>query len=119
MTKSRRVEKVSSLLKKEISLILMYELENNLITENLVSVTNIELTTDLQFCKVFITTPASEKIKVEIIDCLNSSKNYIRHLLSKRIVIRRIPDLLFKRDAVFSEGLSVLKILDKLRENKK
>ncbi len=116
MNNNRRIEKVSSLLKKEISLILNNDLNDNLILENFVSVTKIELSADLQHSKVFISTSAEEKIKQLILENLNSAKNKIRFLLSQRVQMRRIPDLVFKIDRVLDQGLAVLKVLDQLRE---
>ena len=116
MNNKRRIQKVSSLLKKEISLILINDLDDNLIIDNFVSITKIELSGDLQHSKVFISTSAEEKIKKLIIENLNSAKNKIRFLLSQRIMMRRIPDLVFKIDRVLDQELAVLKVLDKLRE---
>ena len=116
MNNNRRIEKVSSLLKKEISLILNNDLNNNLIIENFVSVTKIELSGDLQHSKIFISTSAEEKIKQIILENLNSEKNKIRFLLSQRVQMRRIPDLIFKIDRVLDQGLAVLKVLDELRK---
>ena len=116
MNNNRRIEKVSSLLKKEISLILMNDLNNNLILENFVSITKIELSRDLQHAKVFISTSAEEKIKQLILENLNCAKNKIRFLLSQRVKMRKIPDLVFKIDRVLDQGIAVLKVLDELRE---
>ena len=114
MIKSRRIQKVSSLLKKEISLIIMYEIEDDLIVENFVSITNIDITADLQYCKIFISSSANEIIKNQIIEKLNSRKSLIRHLLSKKLALKKIPELIFRKDKVFDEGIAVLKILDEL-----
>ena len=116
MNNNRRIEKVSSLLKKEISLILMNDLNNNLILENFVSITKIEISGDLQHAKVFISSSAEEKIKQLILENLNCAKNKIRFLLSQRVKMRRVPDLVFKIDRVLDQGLAVLKVLDQLRE---
>ena len=116
MNNNRRIEKVSSLLKKEISLILMNDLNDNLILENFVSVTKVELSGDLQHSKVFISTSAEEKIQKSIIENLDSAKNKIRFLLSQRVKMRRIPEIVFKIDRVLDQGLAVLKVLDELRE---
>ena len=116
MNNKRRIQKVSSLLKKEISLILINDLNDNLIIDNFVSITKIELSGDLQHSKVFISTSAEETTKELIIENLNSAKNKIRFLLSQRVKMRRIPDLVFKIDRVLDQGLAVLKVLDKLRE---
>ena len=118
MPNTRRIEKVSSLLKKEITFILMNDLDNNLILDNFVSITKIELTKDLQHCKIYVNSSAENNLKNQILEALNLSKNQIKFILSKRIEIKRIPELCFKIDKVFDQGLSVLKILDQLREEK-
>ena len=116
MNNNRRIEKVSSLLKKEISLILMNDLNDNLILDNFVSVTKIELSGDLQHSKIFISTSAQEETKNLIIENLNSAKSKIRFLLSKRVKMRRIPEIVFKIDRVLDQGLAVLKVLEKLNK---
>ena len=115
MTNNRRIEKVSSLLRKEISLIIMYQLEDQLILDNFVSITKIELTSDLQCCKVYITSSDTEIMNNTIVENLNIKKNIIRHYLSKRLSMKRIPELLFKKDIVFDKGMAVLKVLDEIR----
>ena len=94
----------------------MNDLNDDLILENFVSVTKIELSGDLQHSKVFISTSAGEDIKKLILKSLNSAKNRVRFLLGQRVKMRRIPDLVFKMDRVLDQGLAVLKVLDKLRE---
>ena len=116
MSQTRRIAKVSSLLQKEITLILMNEINNDLIFENFVSVTKLELSKDLQHCKVYVNSSAEEEINKLIVENLNISKSLIKHSLSKRIQMRRIPELVFKQDKIMNQDLSVLKILDKLRE---
>tara|TARA_B100000073_G_scaffold346932_1_gene359686 strand:- start:252 stop:653 length:402 start_codon:yes stop_codon:yes gene_type:complete len=120
MNNSRRIQRVSSLLKKEISHILMNDLEGNLIVDNFVSITKIEISIDLQYCKVYVSSTAGSDTNQAIVENLNLSKSLIRHHLSKRVQMRRIPEIVFKLDTVFEEGLSVLKLLDELRgeENK-
>jgi len=115
MNNSRRQEKVASLLKKEISLIIMYQLDNNLILENFVSITKVEITADMQYCKILINSSASETTKNQIVEQLNVNKNTIRYYLSQKISMKRVPELIFKKDKFFDEGLSVLKVLDELR----
>ncbi len=114
MIKSRRIAKVSSLLKKEISLIINYDLDDDCILDNFVSITNIDLTPDLNYCKIFISSSAKDKLNIQIIDQLNSKKNTIRHYLSQRLSMKKIPELIFKKDKVFDEGIAVLRILDEL-----
>tara|TARA_B100000965_G_scaffold109641_1_gene90627 strand:+ start:234 stop:605 length:372 start_codon:yes stop_codon:yes gene_type:complete len=115
MPNNYRIAKVSSLLKKEISIILQNDLENDLIRSHFINISKIDLTGDLQYCKIYITSIASKEIKKEIVDNLNLSKSFIRHTLSQRIEIRRVPDITFKDDTVLEKGLSVLKLLEELK----
>jgi len=118
MPNNHRLAKVSSLLKKEITLILQNDLENDLINDYFVNISKIDLSGDLQHCKIYITSTAQDKVRKEIVANLNTAKNSIRHSLGKRIEMRRVPEIIFKDDVVLDKGLSVLKLLDELKNKK-
>ena len=115
MPNNYRIEKVSSLLKKEITLIMQNDLENDLIRDHFVNISKIDLSGDLQHCKIYITSPAEELVRKEIVESLNIAKSFIRHNLGKKIEMRRVPEIIFKDDIVIDKGLSVLKLLDELK----
>ncbi|MDC3121627.1 30S ribosome-binding factor RbfA [Prochlorococcus sp. AH-716-J21] len=115
MPNNYRLAKVSSLLKKEITLILQNDLENDLISDHFVNISKIDLSGDLQHCKIYITSTAEKKIRKEIVENLNTAKSSIRYNLGKRIEMRRVPEIIFKDDVVIDKGLSVLKLLDELK----
>ncbi len=115
MPNNYRLAKVSSLLKKEITLILQNDLENDLIRDHFVNISKIDLSGDLQHCKIYITSTAKEKVRKEIVANLNTAKSSIKHILGKRIDMRRVPEIIFKDDFVLDKGLSVLKLLDELK----
>ena len=115
MPNNYRLAKVSSLLKKEITLILQNDLENNFIRDNFVNISKIDLSGDLQHCKIYISSTAEEKVRQEILENLNAAKSFIRHNLGKRIEMRRVPEIIFKEDIVLEKGLSVLKLLEELK----
>ena len=115
MPNNYRIEKVSSLLKREITLIMQNDLENDLIRDHFVNISKIDLSGDLQHCKIYITSRAEELVRKEIVESLNIAKSFIRHNLGKRIEMRRVPEIIFKDDIVIDQGLSVLKLLDELK----
>ena len=98
MPNNYRIAKVSSLLKKEITLILQNDLQNDLLRGNFIHISKIDLKADLQFCKIYVTSSAEEKIRKEIVENLNLSKNFIRQTLGQRIVMRRVPEITFIDD---------------------
>ena len=115
MPNNYRIEKVSSLLKREITLIMQNDLENDLIRDHFVNISKIDLSGDLQQCKIYVTSRAEELVRKEIVESLNMAKSFIRHNLGKRIEMRRVPEIIFKDDIVIDKGLSVLKLLDELK----
>ena len=118
MPNNYRIEKVSALLKKELTLIFFNDLEDDLISSYFLNISKIELTGDLQFCKVYISVNADQEIKKQIIEILNHKKSIIKNKLSQRVEMRRIPEITFKEDKVIEQGLSVLKVLEELRNKK-
>ena len=54
-------------------------------------------------------------MRKDIVANLNIFKSSIRHILGKRIEMRRVPEIIFKDDVVLDKGLSVLKLLDELK----
>ena len=115
MPNNYRIAKVSSLLKKEITLILQNDLENDLLRIHFINISKIELTGDLQYCKIYITSNAEEEIRKQIVENLNLAKSFVRHTLGQRIEMRRVPDITFKDDTALEKGLSVLKLLEELK----
>ena len=115
MPNNYRLAKVSSLLKKEITLILQNDLDNDLIRDHFVNISKIDLSGDLQQCKIYVTSNAQDKVRKEIVANLNTAKSSIRHSLGQRIEMRRVPEIIFKEDVVLDKGLSVLKLLDELK----
>jgi len=118
MSQNRRIQKVSSLLKKELTLILNNELDESTISNNFISISKIEISPDLYYCKTYITIAVKDEEKDKIVNGLNNLKSFIRHKLTQRIQMRRIPELTFKVDRSLEKGLAVLKVLDKLRDQK-
>ena len=67
MPNNYRLAKVSSLLKKEITFILQNDLENDLIRDHFVNISKIDLSGDLQHCKIYITSSAQDKVREDIV----------------------------------------------------
>jgi len=115
MPNNYRIQKVSSLLRKEITLIIQNDLENDLIRNHFVNISKIDLSGDLQYCKIYVNSTAKEEERKDIVESLNIAKSFIRFNLGQRIEMRRVPDLVFKDDTIIDKGLSVLKLLEELK----
>lgn len=79
-------------IKKEVTKIVMQELSDPRI--GIITVSRVLLTKDFHSAKVFISVFDAEKSELTIV-ILNKAKKRIRWLLSKRIKVRRVPELAF------------------------
>ena len=114
MANSRRVEKLSALLKREISECLVNGLRDERIYQAMITITSVEVSGDLQHAKVFISLFGEEQKKAEVLVALEEAKGFMRAELSRRLQMRRSPELVFKIDKGMAKGPSVLDLLNSL-----
>ena len=104
-----RFERINQELKKEISNIINYELNNPNVT-GLISVTKAKITPDLKYAKVYVSILNSKNIK-ETLAGLKKSSGYIRTEIAKRINLRITPELIFELDDSIEYGAKIDSIL--------
>lgn len=113
---SVKTERIASNLVKEISYILMTEVKNKDI--NFVTITDVKLSDDLSFAKVYYTV-LDENTKKETDKVLKSAAGFIRHELRDRVDIRQIPELRFVYDESIEYSEKIEDIIEQIHENDK
>jgi len=119
MANSRRVEKLSALLKREISELLVNGVRDERIHQAMITITTVEVSGDLQYAKIFISLFGDEQKKDEVLVGLEEAKGFIRAQLARRLQMRRSPELVFKIDKGMTKGPSVLDLLNSLELERK
>ena len=119
MANSRRIEKFSALIKREISELLMNGVRDERIHQSMITITAVEVSGDLQHCKIFFSLFGEDKDSDAILACLDDAKGFLRGELARRLQMRRAPDIVFKVDRGIIKGTSVLNILDELEAERK
>ena len=119
MAQSRRVERVASMIRREISEMLVGGIKDERVSLGMVSVTNVEVAGDLQHCKIFVSIFGSEEDRSEAMAGLKSASPFVKGELSRRLKMRRTPDLLFVLDRGLERGTNVLGLLNKLEEQRR
>ncbi len=94
----RRKARFESLLKEEISNIIMREIKNPKI--GMVTITRVEVSPDYTHAKVYFTVIPEDK-EMETAEALKESAGFIRHILKKNIRAKIIPSLNFIVDEEF------------------
>ena len=78
------------------------------------TVTKVEVTPDLQFCTVHVSTLGSEEGLSETIEGLKRAKGFIRRELAHRVNLRKTPELLFVPDRSVEYAIEMSKKIDEL-----
>ena len=78
------------------------------------SVTDVEVTTDLKECRVFISVLGDEDVKKETLNALNKGKGFLRYNLAKKMNLRNTPELTFAEDNSIERGMYMDSIMDSL-----
>lgn len=113
---SVKIERIASMLEKEISYILMAEVKDPDI--KFVTVTNVKLASDLGYAKVYVTVLDQNK-KDETLRSLKAARGFIRRELANRVEIRHIPELDFVYDESIEYGKKIEDIIEEIHKDEK
>lgn len=104
-----RMSRVGEEIKKELSIVLQRGLKDPRV--GFVTVTDVEVTSDLQLAKVFVSIFGSEEERKASLAGLHKAKGYLRTEIGKRVKLRHIPDFVFKLDESIDYGSKIETIL--------
>ena len=114
MANSRRIEKVSSLIKREISQMLINGIKDDRVGSGMVSITNVEVSGDLQHAKVFVSIYGSSSAQKETMEGLQASTAFVRRSLGRQIRLRHTPEIRFIQDSSLEKGDQLIQLIDRL-----
>ena len=121
MANSRRVARVAALIKREVSQMLLSDIKDDRVGAGMVSVTDVDVSGDLQHAKIFVSIYGTDEAREETMEGLESSVNYVRKELGSRMQLRRTPTVKFFEDRSLERGDNMLDLLNKIsqeRQNK-
>ena len=110
-----RTNRVAEQMKKEIGEIINQKLKDPRV--GFVTVTDLDLTNDLQHATVYISVLGNETEKEESLIGLSKASGFIRSEIGKRIRLRKVPEVLFKFDEAHEHGNRIESILRKLNKD--
>lgn len=110
-----RLERITEDIKRELTAIFR-GLKDPRVTQTMVSIVKVEVTGDLSYCKIYISSIDGIKKADEAILGLKSACGYIRHELGLRLKLRHIPELIFIATNSIEYGNDIFKKLKKLKE---
>lgn len=78
----------------------------------LVTVCDVEVSSDLSFAKIYISVMSSEKTAEEVVLCLNKEASQFRTVLAKSLSLRVAPKIKFIFDKSIVEGHRISQLID-------
>ena len=115
-TKSQRQLRVGEELRHLISNALLREtFYDQIIENNDITITEVNVSPDLKNAKVYIMLLGGEN-KFEVLDSLNKANGRIKKLISNNINLRQIPKLQFRIDETFEYAKNIENILQKIKK---
>ncbi|BAU06889.1 ribosome-binding factor A [Fischerella major NIES-592] len=114
MATSRRVSRVAELIKREVSQMLLNGIKDDRVGTGMVSVTDVDVSGDLQHAKIYVSIYGTEEAKAETMAGLKSATGYVRSELGARVRLRRTPEVVFIEDRSIERGSKVLSLLNQL-----
>jgi len=99
-----RIQRINQQVQRELAIVLQREIKDPRL--GMVTVTEVDVSKDLNYAKVYVTffgledKPIEEKIGV-----LNHAMPYIRSLMASRVNLRVVPEFRFLHDHSLNEGV--------------
>lgn len=112
---SHRANRVGEQMKKELSEIIGRKIKDPRI--GFVTVTDVQVTGDLQQAKVFISVLGDEEQKENTLKGLAKAKGFIRSEVGQRIRLRKTPEIIFEFDESIDYGNRIDTLLHQLQQD--
>jgi ribosome-binding factor A len=108
-----RPERVAHMMRREVADILENRMRDPRLG-SMVSITDVEVTQDLSFARVYVSTLQTGPERERLLETLKAAAGFVRHELRPRLGLREVPEVRFVFDESIERGARVDEILRKL-----
>lgn len=112
--KQVRVSQIGEEIKRVISQLLRTKIKDPRISD-MVSITEVRVTNDLSFAKVFVSVFGTENEKNDTLEGLRNAEGFIKKEIGRNVKMRIMPKLIFELDDSVEESLRLEKILEEIK----
>lgn len=110
-----RANRVAEEIKKIIGEIISQKLKDPRV--GFVTITDVDVTGDLQQAKIFLTVLGDNKAEEETLAGLEKAKGFIRSEVGKHIRLRKTPELIFEIDRAIETGNRIERLIYELNQS--
>lgn len=109
MPNPHRQEKLGELFAAELSDLLRTRVKDPRV--GFASITHVEVSGDYRHAKIYVSVLGSEEERNETIKALKHATGFLRHELASRVVLRYMPEIIFKLDTSIEKGSRILELI--------
>ncbi len=113
---TRRQERVSEVMREELSILIGAELTDPRLADAMVSVTDVEVSQDLRNARVYVEHVLDSGQSGEVLKALRRAESYLRQALVENLELRFVPMLTFHIDDANQRGRRIDALLDTIAE---
>lgn len=106
-----RLERVCEVLKRELGVILLREIDFSPV---LVTVSSVDVTPDLKQAHVFVSALGKPGQQRQVLEKLERNRVHLQGEIARRVTLKHTPHLFFKLDESIERGSRILSIMDEL-----
>lgn len=110
-----RQDRVAEAIRQEASVIIHDKIKDPRL--GFVTITNVEVTRDLRFAKIFFSVLGNDEAYSNTKQALNSSLGFVRSLIAERLNLRFAPEIAFYEDRSTEYSVRIEKVLNEIKEH--
>ncbi len=109
-----RTDRIRKAIIREFSDILINEVKEPRLVNQMISVTDAEISNDMRHAKVFVSIMGEETLQTEIMEILREQAPKIRQGIGRRIRLRYTPEIDIRLDDSLERGSRVTQLLNQI-----
>ena len=114
MSDSFRIKRVETLIREELGKMILSGTIKDPRISNLISVSDVDISRDIKYAKVYISGFESNKSVEKSVEALNHACGFIQMKLAKKLKTRNTPKLTFFIDNSIKHGIDMIKKIEGL-----
>ncbi len=113
---NNRIARINDEILMEVANIIRSEIKDPRVSDIMVSVIRVDTTSDLKYCKIFVSILGTDKVKDEALKGLKQSSGFIRKQIAQRINLRATPEIKFLLDDSLEYSIKMNSLMKQVRE---
>lgn len=112
-----RSGRINEEMKKELAALVMTDIRDPRLTA-MVSITDVEVTKDLSYAKVYVSIFGTEKEKADSLEAIKNASSFLRREIGRRMNLRHTPELVIMLDTTIDRGMHIDDLIRRISNDK-